>query len=194
MTSVKLLAAFLCCAAVFSVLASVSRATKPPSPKRGALELCRSGAVELNDERCATLGGCASQFVRLTWEQGEGVLVEGDSVGERELRRIQTPELSRLLRDLSSLEPIRTDSDLQCGPHGCPPTDRALTITTTCGPASRTFTFMRARPAWDRVRSDCARHEGPELARCTAERAWQAAFATNLAARFGTVFQQLRGG
>jgi hypothetical protein len=63
-----------------------------------------------------------------------------------------------------------------------------LTITSECGAGRQTFTFMRARPAWDRVRSDCV---GTEAAQCAAERAWHAAFATTLASRFSTVFEQL---
>lgn len=158
----------------------------------GALELCHVGGVELIDERCNTTG-CAKQSVRLAWDRGEGVLFEGDSTGEKELRRIHAPALGRLLADLSALDPLGTDSELVCGSLGCPPTGRALTITTDCGGAGTgTFTFMRARPAWDRVRSECAGRDGRQLAECTAQRAWHAAFATQLATRFGAVFQQLR--
>jgi hypothetical protein len=185
---VKLIAAVLCCAALCAVAFSVSVARRPPPvPRPNGLELCRSGEVELVDERCNAVT-CGKRSVRLTWDRGEGVLFEDDST----LRSIREPELSELLASLSALQPVSSDSDLVCGSLGCPPVDRALTITTQCGPNGATFTFMRAQPAWDRVRSDCARTEGTELARCTAERAWHAAFATTLASRFGTVFDQLR--
>lgn len=188
----KLLAAALCiaatCAVLFSALtahASSKRAVEAPGP----LELCVTGAVELVEERCAKLGGCASQSVRLTWDRGEGTLF----LDEREHRRIPPRDPAPLLKKLAALTPRSTDSDLVCGTFGCPPTDRALTITTECGPnESRTFTFMRGHGAWDRVRSECARVEGAQLARCTAERAWHAAFATALATRFDTVFEHLK--
>jgi hypothetical protein len=188
---VKLLAALLGSAVVCGAVHAVTRRPRPPPPL-SALELCSKGGVELIDERC-NAGGCAKQSVRLAWNRSGGVLYEGDSTGEEAQRRIPSRELSGLLATLSSLEPRRTDSDLTCGALGCPLFDRALTITSECGAGLRqTFTFMRGRPAWERVRSDCARFEGAELARCTAERAWHAAFATTLAARFDTVFQRLR--
>jgi hypothetical protein len=188
---VKLLAAVLCCATTCAaVFAAISSRPRPPTPS--ALELCLAGGVELIDERCAAAGGCAKQSVRLAWERGQGVLFEGDSTGEREQRRLDARELAPLLRTLSRLEPASTDSDLQCGTFGCPAAERVLTITTNCGSTDRTFTFMRGRPAWERVRSACTCTEGAELARCTAQGAWHAAFATTLAARFGTVFRRLR--
>jgi hypothetical protein len=150
------------------------------------------GGVELIDERCTTSGSCAWQSVRLTWDRGEGRIFEGDVTGEKEQRRISANELEQLLKGLSALTPTSNDSDLVCGSLGCPPVERALTITTDCGRGGQTFTFMRADPAWARVRSDCTRYEGAELAKCTAERAWHAAFATSLAPRFGAVFEQLR--
>lgn len=187
----KLIAALVCAALTCGVVfAATTRKPQSPPPLT-ALELCRAGGVELIDERC-NAEGCAKQSVRLTWDRGEGALYEGDIAGEREQRRIRAGELDRLLESLAALTPTSSDSDLVCGSFGCPPTDRALTITTDCGSGRGTFTFMRARPAWERVRSDCVRYEGAELAKCTAERTWHAAFATSLAPRFGAVFERLR--
>lgn len=185
----KLIAALLLCAAAGSgVLFSLIVAHRPA---RGAFistfQSCQSGAVELIDERC-DLTACGRQSIRLEWDGEAGVLSE-DGV---EHRRIGAPLLSRLLTDLSTLQPISTDAERVCADFGCPFLERARTITTECSGLTETFTFMSARPAWDRVRSQCAGLEGPELAKCTAQRAWHAAFATQLAARFSGVFLQLR--
>lgn len=194
----KLILPALLCAAAGGVVVSFEAAPARaiPAPRLNALRLCRFGGVELVDERCDATGACAKQSVRLAWNRGEGVLFEGDSTGEKELRRIKAPELSRLLEDLSGLGRLGTDADRPCWRHsaGCDGAERALTITTDCEWAAGTDTFLGAKPAWERVRDageDCVGPWSPERAQCVARSTWRAAFATHLAVRFGTVFHRL---
>lgn len=171
----------------------------PPSraPVLNTLQLCRFGGVELIDERCDATGACAKQSVRLAWTRGEGVLFEGDSTGERELRRIKAPELERLLSELGGLRRLATDVDPSCRRDSteCGGVERAFTITTDCEWHAGTDTFLGAKPAWERVRDARAECVGPwsaEQAQCVARSTWRAAFVTHLAVRFGTVFHRLR--
>lgn len=165
-----------------------------PPARLNALELCRFGGLELIDERCDDTGACARQSVRLAWTHGEGVLFEGDSTGEKELRRIKAPELRRLLSGLSGLDRLGTDADRPYAPWD-DRAERAFTITTDCEWARGTHTFLGAKPAWERVRdarADCFGPWSPERAQCVARNTWRAAFVTHLATRFGTVFHLLR--
>lgn len=195
-----LAAAFLCAAAggvVFCLNAVPPSARALPALRLNSLELCRFGGLELIDERCDAAGACAKQSVRLAWDRGAGVLFEGDSTGEKEQRRIGAPELSRLLAELTGLNPLEGDADQPCwrGLDGCGGAERALTITTDCAGAAGTYTFLRAKPAWERVRdarSECGGPWSPQRAQCAAQRTWRAALATHLAVRFGTVFHRLR--
>ena len=158
-----------------------------------ALQFCHYGGIELVDERCNTAGVCGKQSVRLAWDRGSGVLFEGDSTGEKEQRRIGTPELERLLADITGLDALVTDADVPAGTWRVH--ERAMTVSTNCSDSLSTFTFLGAKPAWERVRdaqADCAGPWSTEHANCVARTAWQAAFATHLATRFGTAFHHLR--
>lgn len=167
------------------------------TPALNPLQLCRFGGVELVDERCEARGACAKQSVRLAWTRGEGVLFEGDSTGEKELRRIKAPELERLLTELTGLGRLVTDADRPCWRDSvaCGGVERAFTISTDCEWNAGTDTFLGAKPAWERVRDASAECVGPwsaEHAQCIARSTWRAAFVTHLAVRFGTVFHRLR--
>jgi hypothetical protein len=194
---VKLIVAALIMAASGGVLFSFGSARPPPPVRVGGIQLCQAGGVELVDERC-NANGCAKESVRLAWDHGPGVLFEGDSTGEKELRRIGPAEVDRLLTALTAIEPMDTDRDQPCSrgrwDHGhCEEgAERVLTITTACHDSAWTHTFMGAKPVWERVRSECPGPWSPELAQCLARSSWQATFATHLAVRFGTVFHQLR--
>ena len=123
-----------------------------------ALQFCHYGGIELVDERCNTAGVCGKQSVRLAWDRGSGVLFEGgDSTGEKEQRRIGTPELERLLADITGLDAPVTDADVPAGTWRVH--ERAMTVSTNCSDSLSTFTFLGAKPAWERVRdaqADCA--------------------------------------